>query len=179
MERRTFRKMLVAEIVSLTGGLVAGLLLAHIAGILETIPGMIILIPAFLAMRGNIGGCLAARLGSGLHLEVIRPFEFSDELWENLWSSAVLALITSLLIGGVAHLLSIAVGFETAGVRLILISIVGGTLANLIMLTAISLTTFWLFVRGHDPDVVMGPYVTTIGDVVSIFCLFIAAGVTG
>jgi cation transporter-like permease len=36
---------------------------------------------------------------------------------------------------------------------------------------------FWLFKRGHDPNNVIGPLVTTMGDVVSIVALAVALAV--
>jgi len=64
----------LAQVVSVTIGVFAGIGLACMRGSLEELPGMIILVPAFLEMRGNISGTFASRLGTALHMGVVKPY---------------------------------------------------------------------------------------------------------
>jgi mgtE-like transporter len=58
--------------------------------------------------------------------------------------------------------------------RIIGIALIAGLLSNLIEIPLTVLTTFWLFRHGHDPNNIMGPYVTTTGDISSIISIFVA-----
>ena len=63
-ERRTLRQGLVALVLSTLAGFVAGLTLAHLTGTLDRLPGLLVLIPAAVGMRGTIFGAIGARLGT-------------------------------------------------------------------------------------------------------------------
>lgn len=48
---------------------------------LETFPGLLVLIPGAIGMRGNIFGSFASRLSTALHIGIIDPkFNHSEEL---------------------------------------------------------------------------------------------------
>src|SRR6266704_7041096 len=57
----------VALLLSSGGDLVAGLTLGAITGTLESLPGLLVLVPAAIGMRGNIFGGLGSRLGTAIH----------------------------------------------------------------------------------------------------------------
>ena len=52
--------------------LVAGLILAAITGTLERLPGLLLLVPAAIAVKGNIFGALGSRLGTAIHAGTFR-----------------------------------------------------------------------------------------------------------
>lgn len=174
--QRVVKETLSAELASVTGGLVAGLGLARMTGQLEAIPGMLVMIPAVLGIRGNIGGSLAARLGSALHMGVIRPELLSDgELARNVAASLILSAFESLLIGVFTLGTSILLGLSVEPLGLVLMSLVAGILSAVLEIPAIVGMAIILFRRGVDPDSVMGPIQSTVGDVVCVLCLFLAA----
>ncbi len=72
-----FKEILFSQIISIIGGLIAGTFLAVHTDQLLLVPGLFILLPGFLEMRGSISGTLSARLSSGLFLGVIKPNRFS------------------------------------------------------------------------------------------------------
>ena len=53
------------------GGLVAGSTLGGMIDIFNKIPGLIVVIPAIIAMRGNISTAFGSRIGSAYHLSLI------------------------------------------------------------------------------------------------------------
>ena len=61
------RQALAALLVSSGGDLLAGLTLGAITGTLEALPGLLVLVPAAIGMRGNIFGALGSRLGTSIH----------------------------------------------------------------------------------------------------------------
>jgi mgtE-like transporter len=169
-----FREILSSEIISVLGGLVAGVFLAVFTNQLLVIPGILILLPGFLEMRGNISGSLASRLSSGLFLGVIKPDKIETNIIKgNLAATFFLAIVISIVLGFVAFLFS----FFTMGVlvfRIILIPLVAGIIANGIEILLTLFFTFYLFRKGHDPNNIMGPFITTTGDITSIVSLLVA-----
>ncbi len=169
-----FREILSSQLVSVAGGLVAGAILAAHTGTLLLLPGMLILLPGFLEMRGNISGSFASRLSSGLFLGVINPNRFSTKLIRgNLAASFFLAVIVSFMLG----LLAFAFNYFVIGIftpKMIIIPVLAGAIANAIEIPLTLFFTFYFFRKGHDPNNIMGPFVTSTGDITSIVALVIA-----
>ena len=65
-ETRTIRQGLVALTLSTLASFVAGLTLASITGTLSSLPGLLVLIPAAVGMRGTIFGAIGAAGGLGV-----------------------------------------------------------------------------------------------------------------
>ena len=171
---KDFDEILTAEMASTAGGLAAGTLLAFITNQIELIPALLIFLPGFLEMRGSISGSLAARLSSGLFLGAERPRMRKNRILRgNVAAALLLVVIVSLVLGAVAFLANAAL-FGIHDSRIIGIALVAGILSNLIEIPVTVLATFWLFRHGHDPNNIMGPYVTTTGDISSIISIFIA-----
>ncbi len=171
--RKDFREILEGEIISVSGGLFAGLLLVSFVNKLALIPGLFILLPGFLEMRGNISGSLASRLSSGLFLGALKPrFHRNRILKGNILGSFLLVVILSLFLGTIAYVVNLWI-LQINSPSIIIVALVAGVLSNLIEIPLTVAMTFWLFRKGHDPNNVMGPYVTTIGDIVSIIALLI------
>lgn len=171
---RNFKEIFLSQIVSIIGGLIAGTFLALHTDKLILIPGMLILLPGFLEMRGSISGSLASRISSGLFLGVIKPNQKRSAIVHgNLIASFFLALAVSALLGIIAA----GVNYFTLGIftpSIIIIPVIAGVIANLIEIPLTLSVTFALFKRGHDPNNIIGPFVTSTGDIVSIFSLLIA-----
>ena len=66
------RQAFAALLVSSGGDLLAGLTLGAITGTLEDLPGLLVLVPAAIGMRGNIFGALGSRLGTSIHTGTFR-----------------------------------------------------------------------------------------------------------
>ncbi|MBS3053670.1 MAG: magnesium transporter [Candidatus Aenigmarchaeota archaeon] len=166
--RKQFEEEVFVEIISATGGIFAGSMLALSIGKIELLPGLLILLPGFLEMRGNISGSLSARLSAALFLKYTKPkIKNNFLLKENVISAVALALIVSFFLGAVAFLISYYI-FGIYSLSIIYIAMIAGIISNLIEIPVTVLTTFWLFRHGHDPNNVMGPYLTALGDIVSV-----------
>lgn len=169
-----FRELLSSHVIAVLGGLIAGILLASYEQKLLLIPGLFILLPGFLEMRGNISGSFAARLTSGLFLGVVDPCRYrSRSVRGNLFASFILVIFVSFLLGFLAFLFNYFV-FSIYTPKIILIALFAGLFANIVEIPLTLFATFYLFRRGHDPNNIMGPFITSTGDVTSIIALLIA-----
>ncbi|WP_408959779.1 magnesium transporter [Natrinema sp. 74] len=175
---RIYRESLPILVVSLAGGIFAGSVLGS-EGMTEgfqRFPGMLLLLPAFLATRGNVYGALGARISSGLHQGMIDP-EFS-------WDRRLVNAVTASFINGISISVFIAVlswgilhvlGRESARlVELVSIMLVSGILTSFTLIFGLLALVFASYEYGLDPDNLIGPIVTTLGDVFGVVFLFIA-----
>lgn len=170
---KNFKEIFSSQIISMAGGLIAGTLIAVYTNKLFLIPGMLILLPGFLEMRGNISGSFASRLSSGLFLGLIDPNKYKTKIIRgNLISSFLLAIFVSLILGLIAFIFNYFI-LKTLTFNIILLPLIAGIIANAIEIPLTLITTFYLFRKGHDPNNIMGPFVTSTGDITSILALLI------
>lgn len=171
---KNFRDIFSSQMVSVIGGLIAGFVLAAYTNKLILIPGMLILLPGFLEMRGNISGSFASRLSAGLFLGVIKPGRKVTRITKgNMLASFFLAVAVSFALGLIAFIFNYFV-MNGLAYSLILIPVIAGIIANAIEIPLTLSVTFYLFRKGHDPNNMMGPFVTSTGDITSIVSLLIA-----
>ncbi len=155
------------------GGILAGNTLGIMADLLGNIPGLIVVIPAIIAMRGNISTAFGSRLGSAYHLGVIDADNlWNKELKENIIGSLVLSFITSVLIGILAYFSSILFGVTPNLLMLITIVILAGIVSAIILTIMTVIIIYLVFKRGYDPDNITGPALATFGDIVTMLCIF-------
>jgi mgtE-like transporter len=170
---KKFKEIFSSQMVSIFGGLFAGTILAIYTNKLFLIPGMLILLPGFLEMRGNISGSLAARLTSGMYLGFVNPKRPKTKIIKgNTVASFMLAIIVSFALGLLAFIFDYLI-FGTITLKILFIPLIAGILANMIEIPLTLFFTFYLFKRGHDPDDIMGPFVTSTGDITSVLSLVI------
>lgn len=169
-----FKEISAGQFFSITGGLIAGIILASLENDLLLIPGLLILIPGFLEMKGNVNGSLASRLSSALHIGSIRPeIKNTAFLRENVLSSFVLVIVVGLVLG-VASFTATYLYFKVFYIKIIYIALLTSLISDVLSIPLTTVSCFWLFKRGYDPDNIMGPYVTTTGDIISLIALFLA-----
>lgn len=166
------------EIVATFGGVIAGIILAGMREQLSIIPGLIVIAPAVLGMRGNISCTLGSRLGSAVHMGLITKIERNPELTNNIGASLLLSLILSTALGILGHYITLALGLQSAGaLTLTAIAVISGVSSGIILAMVTVLLALGMFKFGFDPDNVVTPSIATIGDIVSMFMLFLAARV--
>ncbi len=165
---------LSADLVALTLGLIGGFFLVEITGNISLIPGLLILLPGYLEMHGNLLGSLAGRISVALHTKKIpRKFKWTRMMHDNIAATFILGVIVALVLGIIAYLLTLLVfGWARPAVIIIALAALAASLVVEIPLTVIA--TYVSFQKGYDPDDIMGPYVTTLGDFIGIFALLLA-----
>ena len=176
------RQSLVALGFNSCTSFAAGAVLGAIVGTLEDLPGLLVMIPAAIGLRGNIFGALGNRISTAIHTGAFRvSFRRETVLSQNVLASLSLTIVLSFALAAIAKIVSIGFGVEgTIGMLdLALISIVGGVLASLVVLAATIVLSVGAVNRGWDLDNLVAPTVSTLGDVVTIPALFLASKLVG
>jgi len=161
---------LIALLICAVGDLIAGVILGKMTFFLEAFPGLLVVIPGAIGMRGNIFGSFASRLSTNLHIGLISPqFEFSEDLNYNIFSSFVLTLVLSIFLGIVGKIFCILLHYPSMElIDFILICTIAGIISNLIMLPITMFVSFKSFEHGWDPDNITSPIIAAFGDLFTL-----------
>lgn len=176
------RQSLAALALGLLASMVAGLTLGSISSTLEELPGMLVLVPAAIGLRGTIFGALGARLGTAIHTGTFRLSRRADTVvGQNVLASLVLSLVAAAVLAVLAKV--VAVGFGVSGsisvVGFLVISLVGGLLASAVVLVLTVVLAASSVRYSWDLDNVMAPLVTAAGDMVTLPALYVASLLVG
>ncbi|MCT9094957.1 magnesium transporter [Haloarchaeobius sp. HME9146] len=172
-----YREAVPALAASVVGGLFAGVVLGGMRGELEAVKGLLVLVPALLATRGNVFGSLGARLSTGLHQGLLEPYvdlsndrlrgaiaaALSNGIFVSLFAATAVFVVLNLLSAPVAPLPT-----------LLAIAVLAGLFSGIALTVAVVGVVFLGFRRGHNPDTLVGPLVTTTGDVFGVAFLLLA-----
>ncbi|MFB6114346.1 MAG: magnesium transporter [Halodesulfurarchaeum sp.] len=178
--RRAVREGFLPLAVSAVGGLFAGLVLGGMTEDLEVVRGLLVLVPALLATRGNVYGAFAARLASGLHQGIVEPHvSIADE---RLRAATAAATSNNLLASGFAAVLTFLAlswlpGDPAPLGSLVGIALIAAFLAGIALTVVVVLVMFLGYRKGVNPDTLVGPLVTTTGDVIGMAFLLFAVEV--
>lgn len=175
-ERRTLRQGLVALVLSTAASFVAGLTLGSITDTLDALPGLLVLIPASVGMRGTIFGAIGARLGTSVHAGLFEvTLQRNSVLGRNVEVAMISTITSSLYLGGLARLLSAALGQPSIPFwDLVVISVVGGVIGSVAIIFVTVPLAIVGFRRGWDLDSVSTPMVTALGDMATLPSLVVA-----
>ena len=181
-DQRAYRDSFVALVVSAVTSLVAGVTLATTTDTLEELPGLLLLVPAALAVKGNVFGALGSRFGTSIHAGTFRLSPRLDSaVGENIAAAMLLSLAISVVIAvlakGVAIVFSVSPTMSLAD--FIVVSTVGGLLASVLILAITLLLASGSGRHGWDLDNVVSPLVTAASDLISLPALILAAQLAG
>ena len=160
----------------------AGQILQNGQDILVMFPIFLISIPVINSVSGNIGSVLGARLASGLHVGYIQLSLKDKEMHDNLFISILIGIITYLILAIVIYFIAVFGNLITEDIALIefiaIIILTGFLLISVVAFVSV-FTAFISFKRGLDPDDMVAPVVTTVGDFMGIVFLFFILGIFG
>ena len=179
---RAVAQSAAALLVSIVATLIAGLTLASSEERLGQLPGLLLLVPAAIAQRGNVFGALGSRLGTAIHTGEFFLTRRTDTVFgQNVLASMALSTVAATWIAIIGWLLAQLFGVVGAMSLLdfVAVSVVGGVLASLLVLgitvaLAAGSTRF-----GWDLDNVTAPLVTGTGDLVTLPALIIGSFLVG
>ncbi|MDE0580194.1 MAG: magnesium transporter [bacterium] len=175
---RGVRQSLGALCILAVTSVIAGVVLGRSHERLAELPGLLLLVPAAIALPGKIFGALGSRLGTAIHTGTFRlSLRSSSVVGQNVWASLVLTLLMTLVLALLASAMASGIGVEGAisVADYVVVSVVGGTLASVfVLLVTLGMAT--ASVRwGLDPDNVTAPMVTAAGDVLALPALILAS----
>ena len=176
------RQSLVALGLNSTSSLIAGAFLGSITGTFERYPGLLVLVPAAIGLRGNIFGTFGSRISTTIHSGTFRLSTRRDTvLGQNVLAAAILTLAMSLLLAVLTKVIAVGLGLEDtiSVLDLAVISIVGGAIGSLVVMAATLGLTAGAVRYGWDLDDVNAPLVSTLGDVLTLPALFVGTFLVG
>jgi mgtE-like transporter len=181
-ERSALLQGLGALGLSSVGDLAAGLTLGSITGTLDRLPGLLVLVPAAIGMRGNVFGALGSRLGTLLHTgEFSRGRRVDTPVGQNVAAALLLSLTISVVLALLAKVVIVMAAVHNAIslADLIVVSTLGGAISSVGVLAVTLGVSFMSARRGWDLDNVAAPIVTAAGDMVTLPSLFLGTFLVG
>lgn len=171
-----YRQALPILLIALGGGLFAGLVLEELLESVARFPGLLVMVPVFLATRGNVYGALGGRIASGIHQGLIpAKFEWNERLVNAVTASFINGIGISIVIGFISWGALQVLGMESAALyELVGIMFLAGTITSVVLIFGLLALIFLGYRMGYDPDNLVGPIVTTLGDIFGMLFLLIS-----
>ena len=172
----------VALLISSGGDLVTGVTFATISNTLNLLPGLVVLVPAAIGMRGNVFGALGSRLGTMIHTGTFRVSRRVDtEVGQNMSAAILSSLATAALLAVLAKLMSeVLIGGPSISIAdFMVVSVIGAILSSVVVLVLTVAVAAFCARRDLDLDNVAAPIVTAAGDMVTLPSLFLATYLLG
>jgi cation transporter-like permease len=166
---RTEQELLGGQLLSLAGGILAGLILEVVKSDLIAVTGVLLLLPGLLELEGSVAGAYSAKI----YHEYLASGHFKRSLTRRLvYSLAVVALAT-IVVGMVGGALG-AWLFQGSPSQLLRLALIAAISAAVIGLPVVGLATIWLIRRGHNPDNIIGPVETSLFDGLTVLAIYAA-----
>jgi mgtE-like transporter len=162
-------------IIAIPIEIIAGQIMQGKLEILIFFPIFLISIPVINSVAGNIGSVLGARLASGLHVGYVTLSLKDKKMIQNLFYSMVVGLLTYFILAIFIYLVALFgnIAEDILLIEFVSIVVITGFLLVCIVAIVSVLTAFISFKRGLDPDDMVAPVVTTVGDIMGIVLLFL------
>jgi mgtE-like transporter len=175
-DARSAGQSLAALGINSTTSLAAGAFLGSITDTFAQYPGLLVMVPAAIGLRGNVFSALGSRLSTAIHTGTYAPsLRPRTVLGDNVGASLLLSVVMALVLAVVATVLATVFALGHASVLdLATISVVGGLLASLVVLAATLLLVVGASRFDWDLDNLVAPVVSTLGDLVTVPALWAA-----
>jgi mgtE-like transporter len=181
-DARASRQALAALALNASTSFAAGIFLGSISNTFASRPGLFILVPPVIGLRGNIFTGVGSRLSTAIHTGT---FSLSRNprsvVGQNVLAAIVLTVAASVAFGFIGKGIAVAFG-QGRSVPLgdfVVVSTVAGITASAIVLVGTVGIAAAAARRGWDLDNVGAPVVSSFGDVVSLPALWVAVGLAG
>lgn len=136
---------------------------------------MLTIVPAFLEDGGAMGGILAARFSTMLHLGLLQPSIKPPK--EVLWSFGLMHLIALAifaLVGVFGQIVNYLLGLPTISIfEMVLVTTIAGQLLMILLNSMSYYFSIISYKKGLDPDNVGIPLITSFMDILGTACLVI------
>lgn len=173
---------LIPLITNSTTSVVAGITLSSMTDAFHSVPGLLVIVPAAIGLRGNVFGALGSRLSTSIHTGDFKlTFRSGSVLGDNLVAATLVTILGSVAVAiiGVAAAVVLGLGESLDPMRILVVSVVGGVVASSVVIVITVVLAERSVRYGWDLDNIAGPVVSTFGDVITLPSLWLAAALTG
>jgi mgtE-like transporter len=169
------RESFLALLLALVADTFAGILLNRSIGVFNAIPGLLMILPALLDMRGNVYGAQISRLSSKLHLGEITGMK-DPKVKLNIIASVALAFTVSYIMIG----LTAGVFYSTQDIIIPVFIILTIVLTNHFFTSSLltpvaAYISVKSFEKNWNPDNIGVPLISAIGDFSVVFFMVFSA----
>lgn len=169
--------LILCAVISLSAGLILQSQLESI----KTLPLILVMVPPINGINNNVCSILGSRLTSALHIGTIEPkFGKQAVLRRNVQATWLMSLGVFVFTSVIFFVMALVFGINAVQS----VAIMGAFfLASMVAIGVTMFCTVWLafisFSKGLDPDNVVIPIVTSIGDIIGVTCLIMAMKIIG
>ncbi|MFO7991224.1 MAG: magnesium transporter [Thermoplasmata archaeon] len=162
-----------APLLTLTAfiGVLGGQILNSVDKLIIELPVLLFLLPVMNGLGGNIGTILSARITSGLHAGYITSKMKDKELKENIYVGLLLGSATYLIVAVAVSTSTTVIDLTPMALELFLTIIGTGMLISVSIILLTVTLVIYSYKKRLDPDNVVVPVITTLGDFIGISCL--------
>ncbi len=152
---------------------IVGYLLGTLERFVAFLPGLLLIVPGLMEMRGNISTSLGQRLGTGIHLGLADwRHPFTKFIRNQLIATYSLNFLVSFSLATISFSFSLIVGLSTISYfGILFIAISTGMISGFIQSFISLFVSLYSHYRGLDPDNVTVPFLAAVGDLLTILIL--------
>ncbi len=163
--REAYRVTLPSLFTSQIFGLFGGTFLGKYFEVIRTqFPGLLVVLPGMMGLRGNVFGSMASRFSTMLYLGDLKPSLRDKKVLKEIVLRMLISLIPIFLLWAIG----VATGIKKNALDVLLIVITSTILVSFILGYFTSFVTIFSFRRGTDPDSVAAPLVASMGDFLTV-----------
>ncbi|WP_148883563.1 magnesium transporter [Thermococcus aciditolerans] len=159
--RVTLPSLFTSQIFGLFGGTFLG---KYFETIRIQFPGLLVVLPGIMGLRGNVFGSMASRFSTMLYLGDLEPSMRDKKVLKEIVLRMLISLIPIVLL----WVIGVATGVKKNAFDVLLIVVTSTILVSFILGYFTSFVTIFSFRRGTDPDSVAAPLVASMGDFLTV-----------
>ena len=159
--RVTLPSLFTSQIFGLFGGTFLG---KYFEIIMIQFPGLLVVLPGIMGLRGNVFGSMASRFSTMLYLGELEPSLRDRKVLREIVLRMLISLIPILLLWAIG----VATGVKKNALDVLLIVVTSTILVSFILGYFTSFVTIFSFRRGTDPDSLAAPLVASMGDFLTV-----------
>ncbi|NJE41775.1 cation transporter [Thermococcus sp. GR6] len=163
--KQAYRVSLPSLVVSLIIGFFGGTFLGkYLEKISRDYPGLLVILPGMMGLRGNVFGSMASRFSTMLYLGDLEPSLREKKVLKNI----VIAMLLSLIPVTILWAIGVIQGIRYHALQILLIVVSSTILVSLILGYFTAFVTIFAFRKEVDPDSMAAPLVASMGDLLTI-----------
>ncbi len=163
--KEAFPALLILGVVEAIGGIfLSG------AGT-DKVPGLLAVVPALISLRGNISGSFASRLGSLAHLGIFDPKHPFSSSKDGIKAAIIMSISFSVFASVLGSLITLMSGSSPDWIGVVVVVVLTSIVSSTILSSLAVLSVSFSFKHSIDPDNVVVPLLSTVGDILSIMIM--------